>query len=143
MAQTLTFAADVDAWVKQTKQRMLAVFRESSQRVASIANNGVPVDTGFARSSIRASTESMPKIDPSAKGREGATYPDGLSEIALVIGQAQLGTQLFIGWTCSYIIPLEFGHSSQAPQGFARLAAAQWQSIVSQVAAEARSRAGD
>lgn len=139
----LKFAATVDEWVLATDQRMTAVFRESTQRVASIASNGVPVDTGFARASVRASREEMPSIVSGSKGAEGQVY-DGagaFGQVVLTIAGAELGQTVFIGWTASYILPLEYGHSKQAPAGFVRLAAAQWQVTVDQVTREAKSRA--
>lgn len=140
VVENKNFAASVDDWVRQTEQRMTAVFRESTQRVASLASNGVPVDTGFARASVRASTESMPPIDPGAKGDEGGAYPFDLGNVTLVIAGAELGQTIYIGWTAAYMLPLEFGHSKQAPAGFVRLAAAQWQVTVDQVTAELKGR---
>jgi hypothetical protein len=134
------FAASIDEWVQASEQRMLAVFHESTQRVASLANNGVPVDTGFARGSVRASTEAMPSIDPNAKG--GSVSAEAMSAVTLVIAGSRLGQTVFIGWTASYILPLEYGHSQQAPSGFVRLAAAQWQVTVDRVTQEAKGRAG-
>lgn len=139
--ENLSFSAAVDNWTQQTTERLTAVFRESTQRVASIAANGVPVDTGFARASVRASTESMPGIIPDSKGAEGQNYPFDMGNITLVIAGAELGQTIHVGWTASYILPLEFGHSKQAPGGFVRLAAAQWQVIVNGVIQEAKSRA--
>jgi hypothetical protein len=137
----LNFQASVDDWVQAAEQRMLAVFRESTQRVASIASNGVPVDTGFARASVRASTESMPGIDPNARPAEGQSYPGDLGQVTLTIAGAHLGQTIFVGWTASYVQYLEYGHSKQAPAGFVRLAAEQWQVTVNQVTSEAKSRA--
>ncbi|MGB6080219.1 MAG: HK97 gp10 family phage protein [Xanthobacteraceae bacterium] len=142
VVENRNFAASVDSFVRETEQRMLAVFRESTQRTASIANNGVPVDTGFARASIRASTESMPQINPNAKGKEGAAYPADFGNVTLTIAGAELGQTIYVGWTAAYMLPLEFGHSKQAPSGFVRLAAAQWQHTVDQVTAELRARSG-
>jgi hypothetical protein len=137
----LNFAAQVDDWTKKTEQRMTAVFRESTQRVASIAANGVPIDTGFARASIRASLDEMPGIVSGSKGEDGKTYPSNFGQVTLTIAGAELGNTVYIGWTASYILPLEYGHSKQAPAGFVRLAAEQWQVIVNGVVQEAKSRA--
>jgi hypothetical protein len=141
VVENKNFAASIDDWVKQTEQRMTAVFRESTKRVASIANNGVPIDTGFAKDSIQASTESMPQINPNKKGEKGQTYStNAFGQVVLVINGATLGQTIYVGWTAAYMLPLEFGHSKQAPSGFVRLAAAQWQHTVDQVTAEAKAR---
>lgn len=138
----LNFSAQIDDWVKETEQRMTAVFRESAERVKNMAALGVPVDKGFARASIRGSTDSMPQIDRSATNKAGRVYDAGaaISEVSLVIAGAQIGQTIFVGWTAAYILPLEYGHSKQAPNGFVRLAAAQWQTVVNQVTAEAKAR---
>ncbi len=137
----LQFSAQVSDWVKQTQARMTAVFRESTQRVVSAAQARIPVDTGFARASIRGSLDSMPQIDPAFRGQPGNTYADS-GEVTLVIAGATLGQTIYVGWTANYVIYLENGHSQQAPSGFVRLAAMEWPRIVSEVSAEAKSRAG-
>ena len=129
-----SFQADVNAWVKETPERILAVFRQSTQEVASKAANGVPVDTGFARASIRASTSAMPIADQE-KPKDGGSFPLDFSNITLTIANAQLNDTIFIGWSARYAIYLEFGHSSQAPSGFVRIAAEQWPQIVANVSA--------
>lgn len=138
---TLDFAAVVDDWAKESADRLERIWKASTQELGSIANNGVPVDTGFARASFRASTEAMPAIDKNATNKSGAPV-SGVGEIAAVIASATLGGTIYMGWVAAYIEYLEFGHSQQAPQGFARLAAAQWPTIVSGVVAEAKSRVG-
>jgi HK97 gp10 family phage protein len=136
------FSATVDDWVKKSERRMLAIFKESTQRTVSIAQSRIPVDTGFARASIRASTQSMPPIDRSTNNAKGGnvTYDGG--EIILVIAGAELGQTVFIGWTANYVGFLEAGSSQQAPSGFVRLAAMQWQQTVAEVTAEAKARVG-
>lgn len=140
-ASNLSFSTQVDDWVRRTEQRMTAVFRESTQRVVSIAQAGIPVDTGFARASVRGSTESMPQIEPSRSGATGQNYAYNGTEIILAIAGAEIGQTIFIGWTAAYVLALEYGHSKQAPSGFVRLAAAQWPVIVDAVTQEAKARA--
>lgn len=137
----LNFGAKVDDWTKQTEARLTAVFRESTQRVASIASNGVPVDTGFAQYAVQASLTEMPEIIKGSKGADGATYAFDFNQIALTIAGAEIGDTVYVGWTAGYILPLEYGHSKQAPSGFVRLAAEQWQVIVNGVVQDAKSRA--
>lgn len=140
VVKNLSFSAQIDAWVAKIPDRAERVWKESTKRVVSIANNGVPVDLGFARASIRGSTESMPAIDPDFDNKERKPYADAFGEIVLLIENATLGQTIYVGWTASYVLPLEFGHSKQAPSGFVRLAAAQWPRIVGEVTAEAKAR---
>lgn len=138
------FDVKVSKWVRETTQRMEAVFKESSKRVVRIAQVGVPhipVDLGFARASIRASAAEMPKIDSNFTNKEGQTYPYDEGDVILTINGITMGQTLFVGWTASYVGELEKGHSQQAPSGFVRLAALQWLRIVREVSAELKQRA--
>ncbi len=136
----LGFANVVDEWVSQVEGRATAVFREASQRVIETATTGIPVDTGFARASGRASLASMPPIDPGATNKGKSTAPLDFGSITAVISTAELGQTIYWGVTAAYALPLEYGHSKQAPAGFVRLAAEQWPTIVAQVTAEAKAR---
>jgi hypothetical protein len=138
----LDFAAAVSDWAKESEDRMERIWKASAQELGSIANNGVPIDTGFARASFQASTQSMPVIDAGATNKAGTPHAQDFGQISATISSATLGGTIYLGWTAAYILPLEYGHSKQAPQGFARIAAAQWPSIVSGIVAEAKSRAG-
>lgn len=139
-ANNLKFSSAIDDWVKATDQRMTAVFRESTQRTVSRAQERIPVDTGFARASVRASTEEMPQIETGFVNKTKTPIPYDGAEITVVIAGAQLGQTIYIGWTASYVGELENGHSKQAPSGFVGLAALEWPQIVNQVTAEAKAR---
>jgi hypothetical protein len=130
------FVATVNSWVMQTKERELAVFRTATERVVSKMQERIPVDTGFARASIRASKESMPPIDLTFRGVKGQSYPYNSGEVVLVIAGASLEDTIYIGWTANYVTYLEYGRSNQAPAGFVGISALEWPTIVDQVSAE-------
>lgn len=136
------FAATIDAWATESGDRLERIWKASAQELGSIASGGVPIDLGFARASIQASTESMPAIDPNKTNKSKTPASLDFGQITAVIASATLGQTIYIGWTAAYILPLEYGHSKQAPQGFARIAAAQWPTIVSGVVGDAKARAG-
>lgn len=142
--QEREFVAHVDRWVAQTRERITAVFRESTQRVIArmqvpVGGGGnMPVDTGFLRASVRASLSQMPAINPEAFPPEGAgensvAYDD--SVVVLTIAQAQFGQTIYVGYTAAY------AGFQEARRGFVRLAAMEWPRIVSEVSQEARQRA--
>lgn len=135
----LDFAAQIDAWTKQTQARMLAVYKGSVQELISRAQARIPVDTGFARASLRGSTESMPLIDPSARGNPLQSYAFDFSSIVLQINSLQLGQTFYFGWTANYVPYLEWGHSQQAPNGFIGVTMLEWPQIVSGEIEKARS----
>lgn len=138
----LSFAGQIDAWVRKSEARMNAVFRESTQRVVSDAQSRIPIDTGFARASVRASTQSMPSIEAGFVGNKDASYPYDDAEITTVIASAEIGQTIYVGWTAAYVYRLETGHSKQAPSGFVGISAMQWPATISQVVQELRGRAG-
>ncbi len=138
---SLNFAASVDSWVRQTEQRMTAVFRESAQEVIAEAQALAPVDTGFMKATAIASTAEMPLINPAAHPMHGGSYAYQPSLIALTIGSAELGQTIHFGYTASYAALQEYGTSKHAGRGFVRLAAQNWPAIVERVTATAKARA--
>lgn len=119
---------------------MDAVRKESVQRVVTtmqtpVAKGGnMPVDTGFLRSSLMASTTAMPQIRESG-GDTG-------EPISLVIAGWKSGQTFYAGYTANYASHVEYGSRGRPARRFVGLAVQQWQQIVEQVAREARSRAG-
>lgn len=120
------FTAVTKAFGDKSNLAMLAIFRESAQRIAHEASvpraqgGNMPVDTGFLRNSIRGSTSSMPGSESEA--------------VEIAILSAQLGDTLYIGWTANYAIYME------ARYGYMRLAAQNWKAIVNEVAKEVTER---
>lgn len=147
MATTnLNFGAQISEWASRTTQRMEAVFKESTQRTVARmqtpvgAGGNMPVDTGFLRASIRASTESMPRIDPGAKAPAIGVVPQNDDDVTATIINAKLGQTIFVGYTASYAAHVEYGTSRMAPRAFVGLAVEQWPATVTQVCEELRGR---
>lgn len=132
MAQS--FSAAVSAWAQKSERRMEAVFKESAQRVGLEVKQRTRRDTGFLRASFLASTTHMPLIDRDARPQRGAVYRDDDTQIAMVIAGASLGDTIYLGFTAAYAGVREYHDAMVA------LTAQRWQSIVSEVIAEARAR---
>jgi len=145
MAQK-SFAASVGAWARQTEARTLAVHRHAVQTLAEevrkvIPEGGhMPVDTGFLRASLMASTAAMPRLE--APG-EAKTYSEasGQSDIVLVLAGATLYQKIYLGFTAVYARRLEYGFEGedvlgrtyhQQGYGFVRLTAQRWKKIVAE-----------
>jgi len=95
---------------------------------------GTPVDTGFARSSwyvrLGAGTMLGRTITPGAvPGGDSA-----LAEASVLLLGAKAGESVFLLNDTEYILPLEYGHSQQAPHGMVRITVASGQMIVDKVA---------
>lgn len=144
----LSFSAAVDAWCQESETRLEVVFRESCQRlVADVsvpvgAGGNMPVDTGFLRSSGVGSVGVPTPISATSKGEKGGTYTFSIGQAASVIAGLKVGQVFFYCFTAVYSRVAEYGGQNRSGRGFVRLAAQKWQSIVSQVAQEARARAG-
>lgn len=142
------FAADVSAWVRKTKERQTAVYRESAQRVVEVmqtprsAGGAMRIDTGFLRASLVAVTND--RLPPMRDKPDGiAAFPYDAGQINLVINGAEINEPITVAYTARYARPREYGARGQAPDRFVGLAAQQWQRIVAEVAREAQARAGE
>lgn len=131
-------ATQYDATINQFvggSQRLLdAVFRQSTQRVISIAQKPVaeggnmPIDTGFLRASFVTSVGSM----PSQRAAEGRTYAAAQAEVVATISRLRAGATFYGGWTADYAVHQEYGSRGRPPRAFLRKAIQQWQQIVTE-----------
>jgi len=142
-----SFAAQVSDWVRETKARTDAVYRESAQRVVETmqvpraAGGNMRVDTGFLRASLVATTTGiLPPLQAKPDGVAAFAYDAG--QINLVINGADITNTITVAYTANYARPREYGSRGQPGDRFVALAAQQWQRIVSEVATEAQARAG-
>ncbi|WP_414461820.1 HK97 gp10 family phage protein [Hyphomicrobium sp. DY-1] len=150
MAQT--FSASVGAWAAKSRRRIDYIVKASTQRVFMQANHGVPVDTGFAQASFRATLNSpdvsvtfRPMNTPAGQNQGGSQsfFPDD-NAVALVIAGATIGKDVIYGtWVANYVSYLEYGTQGRPALGFVRKAAQDWQMIVDQVTLEAQTRIGE
>lgn len=131
----LSFAAQIDGLVKKTERNMTAVFREASKRVIQQAQDNVPVDTGFLRSSLQVAINQPvpPAIRP-----QGAPVPG--PNISAVIAGASLGDTITAGYTAVYAPFVEYGTSRMSPRRFVGRAVANWQGIVNRTVADVNAR---
>lgn len=139
-----SFSATVSQWVRETKERRDAVHRESAQRVFAVAQTPVgaggamPVDTGFLRASLVITLGlNVPATQDKPDGTGAFSPPD----FALTIAQADIASPITGYWTASYSRHVEYGSNGRAGRRFVSLAAQRWPAIVSEVCAEAQSRA--
>lgn len=158
MAVTNTsFSSAVDEWVKQTQERMLAVFRQSVQtvdtRMLTVVGKGgnMPIDTGFLRASRVASTQGPAPMRSDAVPEEGKSYPPNDQAMVSLLINLNLGETVWLTFVAAYARRQEYGFNGtdalgrtykQAGRGFVRLAAQSWQSIVNSVTEELKARSG-
>lgn len=141
-----SYTASVSAWVRETKARMEAVHKESAQRLVEIMQTPVslggnlPVDTGFLRASLLATTGNLPRQTENPGGAARFSYDGG--QVNLVIAGADLTDVITVAYTANYAHHVEYGAKGRPGRRFVALASQQWPRIVSEVAAEAQRRAG-
>lgn len=108
---------------------------------AAGAGGNMPVDTGFLRASLLASSDSMPQMSDDAQPKEGGSYSYSSGPISLVINETPLGGKIYCGYTAAYAARINYGftgndalgrHYSQAGRMFVELAAQKWPQFVKQ-----------
>lgn len=144
-SSNLSFSAQIDAWAAKAEVRQIAIARQSAQVlndkiIDNLSGGMVNVQTGFLRASERASLSEMPKINPAAHPRDGASYQP--ADITVTIANLQMGQTLYCGFTAAYAAHVHDGTSRMAPRPYVALPAAGWSGIVEQVTAELKARAG-
>lgn len=143
--QSVSFAAQVNDFVRQTQARMTAVFRESAQRVVTemqtpVAEGGnMPVDTGFLRASLRITKDApLPLI--ADRPSDAAAYTYNPAAASLVIAGAEVGATLHASYTANYAGFVHYGREGRPGRQWVTLAAQRWPAIVAQVSAELQGR---
>ncbi|HEV7253876.1 MAG TPA: HK97 gp10 family phage protein [Mesorhizobium sp.] len=137
---TLNFAAQVDAWVRETEVRMLAVFRTAAQFVVEDVLDRTPVDTGYLRASLTVTTTGPLPIRENAQPAEGQTYT--VQPYALSIAGAEIGDTVFASFVAGYAGHVEYGAKGRAGRAMVRLAAQNWPVHVDRAVAAAKARSG-
>ena len=139
-----SFSAQVDDWVKKSKERMEAVFKTSVQDTIEIMQTPVakggnmPVDTGFLRSTLQTGLNA-PVLGPSTP-TAGGNYSYNGSQATMTIASADLGDSIFATYSANYARFVHDGANGRPGRPFVTLAAQRWQQTVNKAVAEAKSR---
>lgn len=135
MAQT--FSAQVDAWVLESKARMMAVFQTALQTTIDEVIDRTPVDTGFLRASFTASQAGFaPLVE--GKGTRGAAY--ALEPYQIVIAGLEQGDDLYGNFTANYAVHVENGARGRPGRHMLKLAVQNWQTNVDRAVSQLRNR---
>lgn len=130
-----TFSATVSDWVRETKERQVAVAKTAAQ----IAFDGVlmrtPRATGFLQASWRATLDQPQALTDQNPGGGSVFQPEGFE---LAIAGWDGNDPLFLTFSANYAGYLEYGSNGRAGVGMVRLEAAMWQATVDQAVARVR-----
>lgn len=135
-----TFEAQVAEWARKVEGAVDVIFKEACQELVSELNTLVPVDTGFLRSSLMASSTAMPVLNHANPG-QGAFVPD-VGTIELVIAGAEAGDTIYLGYTANYGAHVHYGANGRPGRPWVSMVAQRWPQIVATVSARVRSRLG-
>lgn len=130
-----SFSATVDAWAKETEDRLVRVFRTAAQYVINDVAMRTPVDTGTLRASWIVTLDGpLPLRDDIRPG----SIPAQMQDYTLTIAGANLGDTIFASFVAGYARYVEFGTYKMAPRAMVRLSAQAWQSHVDKAVAAAK-----
>lgn len=125
--QSGSFALSLAEFAQQATEAIDASLREIVIELGGSLIRMSPVDTGRFRGNWQFS------VDAPAGGTLDEVDPSGSAATARLIGDSiafRAGESAFIVNNLPYAIPLEFGHSDQAPGGMVRVTVARFQQIV-------------
>jgi len=108
------FAIDLRKFGEVTDEQASIIFRKIALELDQRVVMSTPVDVGRARGNW------FPSINTPATGTTDTADPSGsatLAAIAATVNGAELGDTIWLTNNLPYILPLENGHSKQAPQG--------------------------
>lgn len=136
------FSDLVNSFVKETEERMHAVFVSSVQKAVAImqepvgAGGNMPVDTGFLRNSIVAAHGQTPPAITLRKNPGDGVFVYDPQAVNLTILTATLQEGVSVIYSAEYAIFAEFGARGRPGRRFVALAAQQWPQIVSRQSRE-------
>lgn len=124
-----SFSVQLQQFAEAAKEAMDLTFRDVvffvGQRLVTMS----PVDTGRFRSNwqLTAGARAVGEIE------EIQSADETLDRLFLAAGDLSAGEVAYIVNNLPYAIPLEYGHSTQAPAGMVRVTIADFQNIVNRV----------
>lgn len=123
----MSFAADLAKFAAKTEQRIDQCVRAT---VLTMGNNIIlasPVDTGRFRANWHVTFDIPDRVIFDDVDRVGA---ETSATAAAAMTDFELGQVAYFINNLPYAIPLEYGHSKQAPAGMVRVEVARFQMVV-------------
>lgn len=107
------FALDLKKFGKVTRVQAETIFRKVAFELDYAVVLGTPVDTGRARGNW------YPSLNTPSGEMSWDSFGEGasLARVTSTVASAKLGTVVWLTNNLPYILPLENGHSKQAPSG--------------------------
>jgi hypothetical protein len=122
-AQLVQFQADALAAIDQSVQDIVIQIGESLINLS-------PVDTGRFKGNWKFTVGAPALYSTPTTDKEG---DETIAALVAAVNQMEAGQVAYIVNNLVYAIPLEYGHSQQAPGGMVRITLARFQQIVDDV----------
>jgi hypothetical protein len=133
MAQT--FAATVDKWTRESRERMDAVYKKAIEITFEEVKDRTPVISGFLKTSFRVTT-TAPQTLSQRKPKGDATYTP--EPFDFVLAGVEYGDTVYGTFSANYAGYVEYGAQGRPARGMVRLAAQNWQVNVDQAIASVK-----
>lgn len=109
------FAIDLKKFGEVTREQARLIFRKIALELDARIVLSTPVDTGRARGNWFPSINTPATVvNPTAADKSGGA---AMAAAEAVVASAEIGDMIWFANNLPYILPLENGHSKQAPQG--------------------------
>ena len=122
-----SFSAQLGEWVGATEEKMDAVFQDVVIEIGESLIMLSPVDTGRFRGNWQLTINSPSRNSLDTYDKQGYATLEKLVNSANAL---EMGQKAYIVNNLIYSIPLEYGHSQQAPSGMVRVTLSRFQQIV-------------
>lgn len=129
------FSATIERWANQTQDDLHQAFQLAVQYLLDDIIDNTPVDTGFLRASLKASTVGFaPLVD--ARGAIGGSYMT--DDYVVTILGSEPGDVIYASYTARYAAYVENGSRGRPGRHMVKLAAQDWQAYVNRAASVVR-----
>ncbi|MEX2444502.1 MAG: hypothetical protein WD492_12915 [Alkalispirochaeta sp.] len=122
----MSFALDLQRFADTTQRRMSVIPRKVALELFRRVVMRTPIDEGRARGNWQAGVGTPPAGETDSKGGSAA-----IEQIAAEVESWDAESiAIYLVNNVPYIVPLEDGHSGQAPQGMVKISLAEFPDIV-------------
>ena len=127
----MSFSNQLKKLAEKRKQTLEQVFRGTLLDIGSMIIIQSPHDTGRFRLNWNFS---QGRIDPSTNDRtspsKSSSQSEAIGKLEAALKDFQIGQVFYMSNNLPYAIPLEYGHSTQAPKGMVRLSVRQYKKFL-------------
>lgn len=131
------FADQVRAWTEKTERKIETAVRKIALDVFTEVILKSPVDTGRFRGNWMVAIGNAPTGTLEVEDKTGTVT---IGKVQAEVLGLKAGQSIFLVNNLPYAIPLEMGHSGQAPAGMVRISVQRYKTIVEQVARDLNRR---